>query len=597
MFKSKTHKTVATLLFGVACISLPRPATAALPVTISGIISGVVSNSSGVPQMGATVLLFNRQERLFQKIVTDASGRFNFLGLFPDAYSVRVSLTSFVPAFKQNVLVQPGMRSILNVSLNSLFSTIQVSYPALESGTPMTDEWKWVLRSGSATRPVLRLLPGVQPATQQAHGSILSDTRGLLRVSAGEGGFATAAGNEADLGTAFALATSLSGNNLQVSGNLGYGSQNGVPSAAFRTSYSRDVAGGSPEVSVTMRQLFLPTRLGATMAGNESALPLLRSLSAALDDRTRLGDHLTLQYGFTLESVSFLDRLTNFSPYARLSYEVPSAGRLDFTYTSGNARPELGGSAEQSTDLQRNLNSLALFPRLSLRQSRARLQRGEEYEVSYSQKVGSRTYSLSAYHERVSDAALSMVAPAGLYDEGDLLPDLFSGNSTFNAGNYQSNGYTAAVTQQLGEFLSASAIYGSMGALNVKGDELLSGSPDELRAQIRASRKRSVTARIAATAPRAGTQLMASYQFTSDHRWAMPGNVYSTASIRPQPGLNIFVRQPIPGFGSLPWRMEATADLRNLLAQGYLPISLSSGQSLLLVETPRSIRGGLAFIF
>ena len=51
--------------------------------------------------------------------------------------------------------------------------------------------------------------------------------------------------------------------------------------------------------------------------------------------------------------------------------------------------------------------------------------------------------------------------------------------------------------------------------------------------------------------------------------------------------------QPIPGLGILPWRMEATADLRNLLAEGYL----SLGQQVMLVETPRSFRGGLSFIF
>ena len=47
----------------------------------------------------------------------------------------------------------------------------------------------------------------------------------------------------------------------------------------------------------------------------------------------------------------------------------------------------------------------------------------------------------------------------------------------------------------------------------------------------------------------------------------------------------------------LPWRMEATADLRNMLAQGYLPISMTNGQQMLLVEQPRSVRGGLSFIF
>jgi hypothetical protein len=76
-----------------------------------------------------------------------------------------------------------------------------------------------------------------------------------------------------------------------------------------------------------------------------------------------------------------------------------------------------------------------------------------------------------------------------------------------------------------------------------------------------------------------------------------PAHMYSTQSMRSEPGLNVYVRQPIPTFFSLPWRMEASADLRNLLAQGYLPMSFADGRRLLLVQTPRSFRGGLSFIF
>jgi hypothetical protein len=58
------------------------------------------------------------------------------------------------------------------------------------------------------------------------------------------------------------------------------------------------------------------------------------------------------------------------------------------------------------------------------------------------------------------------------------------------------------------------------------------------------------------------------------------------------------IRQPIPSIPGVPWRVEASAELRNLLAQGYLPLSLPGGaDQLLLVNTPRSVRGGLAFIF
>jgi len=55
------------------------------------------------------------------------------------------------------------------------------------------------------------------------------------------------------------------------------------------------------------------------------------------------------------------------------------------------------------------------------------------------------------------------------------------------------------------------------------------------------------------------------------------------------------IRQPIPSFG-MPGRIEASAELRNLLAQGYLPL-MAGDQQFLLVNTPRSFRGGLAFVF
>ena len=412
----------------------------------------------------------------------------------------------------------------------------------------------------------------------------------------------TAVGSQADLGTAFALATSLFGNNqVQVSGNLGYGSQTRVPSASFRTSYSRSFGAGGvpfgPEVSVTMRQLFLPARLSAALTGNDSALPMLRSMSAGFEDHTRLSDELSLRYGMTMDAVTFLDRLTYFSPFARLTYSMGDSGDLEFTYTSGNARPELGGQASPDSDLHRDLNTLALFPRISLRGGRPRIQRGEEFELSYSRKAGSRTYTVSAYREAVFNAALSLVASDGLYSEGDILPDLFSDSSTFNAGNFQSIGASASVTQQIGDYVSATLIYGSVGALSAGNHQLESTSPDELRSMIHASRKHAATARVSATAPGAGTHLIASYQWSDDRRSAMPGNVYSTQSVRPSPGLNVYIRQPLPRFGGLPWRMEATADLRNMLAQGYLPLRMAGGQQVLLVETPRSFRGGLSFIF
>ena len=47
----------------------------------------------------------------------------------------------------------------------------------------------------------------------------------------------------------------------------------------------------------------------------------------------------------------------------------------------------------------------------------------------------------------------------------------------------------------------------------------------------------------------------------------------------------------------IPVRMEASAEMRNLLAEGYMPFAMRDGRQVLLMHTPRSFRGGLSFIF
>jgi hypothetical protein len=597
----RSRRPVAGLVAGLVLLALPT--FAATSAKLSGALAGAVTNTTGIPQMGATVLLYNRQERLCERALTDAEGKFNFASLLPDVYSIRVSLPAFVTAFKDNILVQPGVRSLLNVSLASLFSSIQLVAPAAGERAVMSEDWKWVLRTASATRPVLRILPswtGIDPNAQTRHSAtIFSDTRGLLRVSGGDGGQVSGYGDAADLGTAFALATSLFGaNQLQFSGNLGYTPQSGMPSAGFRTTYSRSIGGVNPEVSLTMRQMFLP-RIGDALAGGPGAsgVPALRTMALNFANEAALSESIRFQYGFSLDSVTFLDRLHYFSPYARLSYALPRNSELDFAFTSGNGRPDLAREgASPDAGLQQDINALARIPRISLLHGRAQVQRGENFELGYSRVIGSRTYRLSGYREEVSNAALTIVAPGGLYTGGDILPDMFSNSSIFNAGNYHTLGYTASVTQKMGERLNVSLMYGSVGVLTPQADVVPSDDPEDLRRLIRSARRNAVTMRTVAVIPGIGTRVIASYQWM-DQRSATPGQLYSTEQVRPDPGLNIYVRQPIPSGFNLPWRMEATADLRNMLAQGYLPLSLADGRRILLIQNPRSFRGGLSFIF
>ena len=597
MAKAKSQKTLTSLALGFFFLAGLGESFAATPAKLGGVIVGTVKSSVGVPQLGATVQLYNRQERVVQRALTDSGGKFQFVGLVPDHYAVKVTMAAFFPAIEKDILVQPGTESLLAVHLSSFFSTIHLSYPPLENGSLITDDWKWVLRTATSTRPVTRFVDAQASTSSDTsvHASVFSETRGLLTLSAGEGGATTGVANQADMGTAFALATSILGaNNLQVSGNVGYGTQTGVPATAFRTAYSRDAMGGSPQVSLTMRELFLPGHLAAAMSGSEPALPMLRTFSGSFDDRTKLSDDITLRYGVTMDNVVFLDRLNYVSPYARLTYDLGSGSELDLTFTSGNARPELAGEPSENADLQQDLNALGLFPRISVVDSRTRVQRGDEYEATYSRKAGSRTYRVTLDRESVANAALSVMGPVAGMAGVDILPDVFSDASILNAGNFQSWGYTGAITQELGKYVSVTMMFGGEGALMVDNGPLVTGSPEELRTLLHEAQRHVATSRIAATIPWTKTHVVASYQWSDNDRWATPGNVYSTQPDRAMPGLNVCVRQPLPGFAR---RVEATADLRNMLAQGYLPVGMANGQQITLIETPRTLRGGLAFTF
>jgi hypothetical protein len=43
--------------------------------------------------------------------------------------------------------------------------------------------------------------------------------------------------------------------------------------------------------------------------------------------------------------------------------------------------------------------------------------------------------------------------------------------------------------------------------------------------------------------------------------------------------------------------MEAVVDIRNLLAEGYVPVMGQDGHTVYLVQAGRAVRGGLAFTF
>ena len=606
-------QTVRSKLAASTITVLLLSATAAFPATqptLAGSIAGVVRNPSGVPQMGASVFLFNKSEHLMQRALTNDRGVFAFGLLSPDVYSVRVSLASFVPAVRQKIAVQPGMQSLLYVNLATVLSSIELVYAKPGEGALMSDDWKWILKESASTRPVLRILPGTSvsdPNQRQApSGAVFSDTRGVLNLSAGDPGSLGSSSSQTDLGTAFALATSIFGHNqLQLSGNLGYSAHSGLPTAGFRTSYSHDGVG--PEVAVTVQQVFLPVRGGFPVgAGQGDGAPALRIVSLSMHDSTMLTEDLRLDYGGSFDSVTYMDHLNSLNQFARLTYDLGRGGKVIVAYSSGAPATDLltqpqdsksGVHAGDAEGLAQDLAALAVLPRLSLLDGHAAIQRSQDFEVGYEKKIGGTTMNLTGYSERVSNAAMIVVAPEGAFGAGDLLPDISSQNSILDAGTYHRMGFASSVSHALGDRVQVGGSFGSGGALSAAGDrDQQSNTADTLRARLNTTQRFWASARASAKLPVTGTVITGSYEWMNYNNTIMPDHVYLTQSPYAATGLNVRVRQPIPSVPGMPGRLEATAELQNGLAQGYMPIT-QAGQQVTLVQSPRALRGGLSFIF
>ena len=543
--------------------------------------------------MGAVVSLYNRYDELVRRGFSNQDGKFVFDGLAPNVYSIRVSLASFVPALRRNISVLSGSENLLKIQLASALSTIELVPLNSPEGALMSDSWKWVLRSSHATRPVLRLVPQTS-SSRSSMASLFSETSGLVKVSAGDGD--PFGGASQDLGTAFVLATSVNGSSkVHVSGNVGYAAS-GFPSAGLRATYRRDdQTGEGPQLALTVRQIYLPSLMGSGALGSNT--PALRTASISSFDQMDILDIIHLEYGASLESISLFGRMNHVNPFARATYDLGDKSAVRLAVSSGSQPVELlAGGPEQ--DLNQNLNgdlaALGQMQRISRRDNQAAVERNKVIEAGYQTVKGSRTYRASVYAEEVSDAAFLMSGESGFVDAGDLLPDLSSRGTVFDLGDYHRMGYSASVTQALGDRVEVSLAAGQTDALQ------LQTSPDALPAsgdEVRSGRPQHATAlgnvEADTSLPVTRTYLATSYGWT-DPNVLMPIHVSLTGKSDQTVGWNICARQPLPSIGGM--HMEVTADLRNLLAQGYVGIH-SSGRHAVLTNAPRAVRGGVSFIF
>jgi hypothetical protein len=307
-----------------------------------------------------------------------------------------------------------------------------------------------------------------------------------------------------------------------------------------------------------------------------------------------VGDGIRLDYGFDYESVSYLDHLNYGSPFARLTFGNGPEGRIRVAYSSGAPPAELlTRDGEKAGALDQDLAALALVPRVSLSSEHVVVERTQNFEIGYERVESTRTWTVGAYHESVTNAAFMLSSPGTGVPAGDLMPDLNSNSSILNVGSFQRTGIDAGLKQMLGDHLELAAAVGRTGALAAPGARGQTGDSGSIPPGLVQRDVAWATLRASVIVPKTGTYFTADYGWTDPHA-LLPSHLFITQKVNQDVGANVYVRQPLPW--NLPWRMELTAELRNMLAQGYVPLGTAMPRSV-LTASPRALRGGLNFIF
>jgi hypothetical protein len=563
-------RRAAWLLF---MLGLALPAWAAPGAAISG----EVKNLAGVVQRGVMIELFKGSPLPVATVFTDSNGVFSAKGLPPGRYYLKVSAPSFLPAVRKDVVLPAGATLVMNFTLNTLFEAAQ-ALPSRRRTPLDQDDWKWTLRS-TANRPILRVFdPGPQVANKSQSRDKGSMNGSLAFLSGSEaGGF----GSTADMTTSFRLERSLfSAGTLAVNGDVGYGSGS-QPGTVMRASYSHRLADGSkPQVAVTARRFATPDMLARNA--------VLQALGLSAADSITLADALDLSFGSEYQTIQFMGHVSAFRPFGSAALHLSPNTVLEYRYDSSvpNTR-SLKGFDSAPADLSES------GPRVSLSHNNAQLERAHHQEISVSRRAGDTSFQLAWYSDHIADTALIGVG-AVTADSGEFLPDFYSGTFTYAGRRLDTNGLRLVAQRKIVSHLAATVDY-SFGGVLALPEKSLNWS--EVSQEMRTAQRHALSCKLAGRLPAAHTILIASYKWTSGGLTLTPVDLFNVSPGQSDPYLNIFVRQPVPGIRFLPGLMQVMLDVRNLLAQGYIPVGLNESDKVYLVQAARAIRGGIAFTF
>jgi Carboxypeptidase regulatory-like domain len=558
-----------------------------------GRLSGTVRDTEGNPLMGATVFVMGplfpgteAAEPVVERILTDANGKFLLGDLMPGYYSLRVFSPTRLPALRERIRVAAGETAEEKFILGDIFAPLRIQVPVAKVST-WGDDWKWVLRTSASTKPVLRfqqvaqrgLNPHILPPSQRLIGVIPGSTRGEA-LAANPG-----------MGSVLAYFRPLSDDSdVLVAGSM---TADGWQASTLTTAFRRNLMRGDPqELTLTVHQLSFAD--GESYPGEDGqSFSHAQAAVVSYAHTRRVTGAMSVTAGFEVDYLMAAANAMTTRPYAALEFRLSPTSEMSFHY--GSTR------SHDSETLVERIGDLNAFPRITLRAFHPQLEKLNHAEVSYDRQLGKRTrVQVAAYHDGIENAALWGSADAEEFSRlarsGNFLPNPAAGGVTLNAGDFGSSGMRVAVIRSLGSNAEAVFVYSTGESLAISEDAAASLNADgALRDFLRARPTQALGGRVSAQVPFSHTRISTSYE------WLPRGRVTEidpagNSNMDIQPFLNVQIRQPLPALDFFSAHVEAMADFRNLLAEGYVPITTSEDR-VLLTPAYRSFRGGFSVQF
>jgi hypothetical protein len=574
-------RTLGALVLAGACLSVGVYSSPAQVKPAPGKIAGVVNDTSGVPQLGATVQIVPESATTAAlDFLTNTQGVFRGEHLAPGFYTVRVTLAGFLPTLEQHVRITAHLTTVVRIQLESVFASLDELRRAPSATTIEADDWKWVLRSASATRPVLQWVEGDDSTTASNVSVDVQTMQPRARLEFTDG--ARRPGSTSNVpsapATAFAYDQKIGGlGRLLLAGQMNY--LDSAPGGGIATVWlPTHGLGPNPHTALVLRE----AKLGP--AGQT-----FRGVRMEQGGSIGLGDRAKLQYSGEYVLVGLTKAATSLRPRLELDARISDDwhAALIFAEEPGSGMPLESEDLDSGNALAATLNELDSFPALLWRDGRPELEGGWHEEIAAERKLGSRGgLQVAAFHD--DNRHVAVYGRGSDLPAADYLPEYFSNAFAYDGGSLNSWGTRVALREKLSDDVELTAVYAFAGALSPF--DVADGA---LREMLRTSMHNSLGANVSVKVPRTGTKVNAGYKWVSGIAVSRLDG-FGESLYQMDPYLHVGIRQTLPKFAPGHW--QAMADCDNILAQGYVSMSTQDGRTV-LVPAFRTFRGGLSVQF